>query len=49
MENWVGLGTAVRVCRPCPKLYRSGISVKNIEMSAARVRYWDLSLDTEMC
>jgi len=48
VDGWVDLGTAVRVCSPCPRLY---IAVAVVINTTARseVWTWDLSHRSQAC
>ena len=48
VEGWVNLGTAVRVCSPCPRLYIAVAVVINTTASG-EIRTWVLSHLSQAC
>jgi len=47
-EGWVGLGTAVRVCSPCPRLYIAVAVVINTT-AGGEIQTWVLSHRSQAC
>jgi len=48
VEGWVNLGTAVRVCSPCPRLYIAVAVVINTT-ACGEIRTWVLSHRNQAC
>jgi len=48
VEGWVDLGTAVRVCSPCPRLYTAVAVVINTT-AGGEIRTWVLSHRSQAC